>query len=160
MEITDVSPDDAAAIAEIYRHAVDGSFISFEDEAPDAAAIADRITEGGRRPWIVAREGRRVLGYAYATPFRARAAYRHTVESTIYVAPNELRRGVATALMTELHRRLLAGGAHTVVAAIALPNPGSVALAESLGYRHVGTLPEAGYKLDRWIDVGFWAKPL
>ncbi len=156
MEITDACEADAPRIAEIYRHAVDGSTISFEDVAPDPGEMARRIASTERRHWIVAKDGDRVVGYAYATAFRPRSAYRFTAESTVYVEPDRQRRGVARALVTELHRRLADEGAHAVVAVIALPNPASVALAEDLGYGSAGVLPEAGFKLDRWIDVGFW----
>lgn len=156
MEITDVSVTDAGQVAEIYRHSVEGSTISFEESTPDGTEMAKRIDSPGRRHWIVARDGDLVLGYAYATEFRARAAYRFTAESTIYVAPDQQRRGIARALVTELHRRLADEGVHTVVSVIALPNPASVALAEDLGYEYVGTLPEVGFKLDQWIDVGLW----
>ena len=157
MEITDVSVADAGQIADIYRHSVEDSIVSFEESAPDATEMAKRIESPERRHWIVAKEEGRVLGYAYATEFRARAAYRFTAESTIYVAPERQRRGVARALVTELHRRLADEGIHTVVSVIALPNPASVALAGDLGYEYVGTLPEAGFKLGQWIDVGIWA---
>lgn len=160
MEITDVSVGDAGQIADIYRHSVEDSFISFEETPPNAAEVVERIASPERRHWIVAKEGGRVLGYAYATEFRARAAYRFTAESTIYVAPDQHRRGIARALVTELHRRLADEGVHTVVSVIALPNPASVALAENLGYEYVGTLPEAGFKLGQWIDVGLWAHHL
>ena len=111
---------------------------------------------GAGYPWLVWEDGGQVLGYAYASQFRDRAAYRHSAEATVYLAPDATRRGIGSALYRELIARLRAGGAHLVVGGVALPIEASVALHEALGFTRVGTFSEIGRKFDRWIDVGFW----
>lgn len=157
MDIVDATADHAAAIAAIYAPNV-ATTVSFETDPPDAVEFERRI--GAHRPWLVAVDGGMVVGYAYASAFKDRAAYRHTAETTVYVHDGHRHRGVATALMEALLERLRLGGIRTVVAVIALPNPASVAAAERSGFRRAGTIPEAGFKHDRWIDVGFWVRHL
>ena len=111
-------------------------------------------------PWLVAIEGQRVIGFAYAAPWKARDAYRWTVESTVYVDHECHRRGVGDALYAELLARLERQGFRTSIGVIALPNPASVRLHERHGFVQVGLLADAGYKLKRWHDVGFWQRRL
>ena len=158
MRIVDAESRHATDVAAIYAPNVTGSTISFEAAPPDAAEIGRRMA--ANRPWLVAEVDGAVAGYAYASPFKERDAYRHTRETTVYVAHRFHGHGVAAALLTALHERLAADGIHTVLAVIALPNPASVATAESAGYAHAGTIPEAGAKHGRWIDVGFWVRRL
>lgn len=159
MLIRPATSADAAAIQRIYAPIVEETAISFELEAPDADEIARRIERASDlHPWIVAEGGAgELLGYAYATTFRGRAAYDASVESTVYVAPEARRRGVARALMEDLLERLRTAGAHLCVAGVALPNDASVALHEALGFRPVGTFQEAGAKFGRWHDIHFLA---
>jgi phosphinothricin acetyltransferase len=156
VEIIEALPHHAAEIAAIYAPAVTASTISFEEVPPGADEMGRRME--ANRPWLVALVDGSVAGYAYASPFKDRAAYRHTVETTVYVASDHRGRRVATALVGDLLDRLRDGGAHTAVAVIALPNPASVATAESLGFAHAGTIPEAGFKSGSWIDVGLWVR--
>lgn len=97
-----------------------------------------------------------MAGYAYAAPWHERSAYRYSVETTVYVDPGQLRRGVGSrlyqSLLDELRRRDL----RSALAVIALPNAASVALHERLGFARVGHLEAVGYKFERWVDVGFW----
>jgi phosphinothricin acetyltransferase len=109
-----------------------------------------------RFPWLVATDHDRVVGVAYAGPWNERAAYRWTVESTVYVDPSAQRRGVGDALYAELLDRLRSQGFHSAVAVIALPNEPSVRLHERHGFARVGHLREAGHKHGAWHDVGFW----
>ncbi len=150
---------DAAACARIYAPHVQGSATSFEAVPPDAAELARRIhTIGASWPWLVAEEQGEVLGYAYAGPFRDRAAYDWTCESTVYVgAP---RRGLGRALMQTLIQDLRERGYCTVVAGITLPNDASVGLHEALGFAPAGRMPRVGWKLGRLHDVGFWTLDL
>ena len=126
----------------------------------DAAREQHRDARG--LPWIVLERDDAVAGYAYAGPFRDRVAYRHTLEATVYLAPEVRRGGLGTALYAALIERLrgLSEGehapVHSVMGVVALPHPGSVALHSRLGFRHVGTIEDAGFKFDRWIDVGYW----
>ncbi len=163
--IRDALPhDDAAAVAAIYGHYVLHDTATFETEPPATDAMRARMDAilGRGLPYLVAEVEGKVAGYAYAGPFRDRAAYRHTLESTIYLDPEVRRAGLGTALYSELLARLrtLSTPQHapvrSVLGVIALPHPASVALHERLGFRHVGTVADAGYKFDRWIDVGYW----
>lgn len=97
-----------------------------------------------------------VIGYAYASSFRDREAYQFTVETTVYVESDFQRQGVGYELMQHLLLRLSKLGYHAAVAGISLPNPGSIALHEQLGFRRAGVLPQVGRKFDAWHDIGFW----
>lgn len=149
--------DDAEAIAAIYNHYVATTAITFEEEAVTAGEMAHRIESYTKDlPWLVFEDEGRVLGYAYATPWKARAAYRHSVEVTVYVEKAHGGRGIGTALYRELIPRLREKGVHALVAGIALPNPGSQTLHESFGFERLGRFREVGRKFGRWIDVGYW----
>ena len=155
--IRECTTADAAAICAIYNPYVRETVITFEEAPVSAAEMAQRIAEvTARLPWLVAEEQGAVVGYAYATPWKVRSAYRFSVEATVYVAPGHMGRGVGT----ELYRALLAGlrplGVHCAVGGIALPNEASVALHEKLGFKKIGQFVEIGRKFDRWVDVGYW----
>jgi phosphinothricin acetyltransferase len=107
-------------------------------------------------PWLVIEDDGAFAGYARAAPWKTRAAYRHTVESSVYVDALFQRRGHARRLYVALIDELRDRRVHAVLAGIALPNPASVALHESLGFVPSGTLPQVGRKFERWIDVGYW----
>lgn len=134
--------------------------VSFETEAPDARAMRSRMAGAdGLYPWIVATSGEEtggVLGYAYATRFREREAYRWVVETTVYVADVSQRSGVGRLLYEALVDTLRAQGFTQAVGIIALPNDGSIKLHEAVGFRRAGVFREVGYKHGRWIDVGYW----
>ena len=148
---------DAAAICAIYNPYVLETVITFEETPVSTAEMAQRIADvTARLPWLVAEEGRGLVGYAYATPWKARSAYRFSVESTVYVAPDHMGRGVGTALYRELIDALRRLGMHSAVGGIALPNAASIALHEKLGFRKIGQFVEIGRKFDRWVDVGYW----
>lgn len=162
MRLRAATPGDAAAIAAIYAPYVTASAVSFETEAPDAAAIAARMAAAGDSyPWLVAvdREDA-VLGYAYASAFRPRPAYRYAVETTVYVAGEAQRRGVGGALYRALIPILEAQHYVQAIAAITLPNAASVALHEGLGFTPAGVYRQVGYKQGGWHDVGLWQRPL
>lgn len=157
MKIRACTTADAAAICEIYNHYVRHTVITFEEVPVLAADMAQRILDvTARLPWLVAEEGGVLVGYAYATPWKPRSAYRFSVESTVYVAPDHVGRGVGTALYRDLIAGLGALDVHCAVGGIALPNPASVALHEKLGFKKIGQFVEIGRKLDRWVDVGYW----
>ncbi len=156
--VRDASPDDAPAIADIYNHYVRESTATFEIDPLADAQIAARIAavQADGFPWLVAEYDGALVGYAYAGKLGTRAAYRHSVESSVYLAPHATGLGLGSALYGELLPRLRALGLHVVVGVIALPNPGSVALHEKFGMRQVGELTQVGRKFDTWIDVGYW----
>jgi len=148
---------DAPEIAAIYRPFCEESAVSFEAEAPDAAEIASRIDRINRRyHWLVDVEGGKVAGYAYASPHRERAAYRWAVEVTVYVHEGFRGRGIGRALYSELFARLREQGLFKAYAGILVPNPGSQAFHESMGFTLVGIFRGIGYKLGAWRDVGWW----
>ncbi len=162
MTIRLAGPDDAAAIAAIYAPYVQGSTVSFETEPPDAAEMRDRIQAcGALYPWFVAlgHDGG-VAGYAYATAFRARRAYRFAVETTVYLAEGQQGRGLGSALYGRLLPLLEAQGFTQAIAAITLPNEASVRLHERLGFVSAGTYRDVGHKFGAWHSVGLWQRPL
>jgi L-amino acid N-acyltransferase YncA len=156
--LRDATPDDAEAIVAIYNYFVDSTTISFEEELVPAAAMRQRIgdVQDTGLPWLVAEVDGRVTGYAYATKWRVRSAYRYAVESSVYLAQGSAGKGLGAALYAQLIARLRESGAHVVIGGIALPNAASVALHEKMGYTKVAHFAEVGRKFDRWIDVGYW----
>ena len=162
MRIRAATPDDAAAIADIYAPYVEGSVVSFEVEAPGAGEMAARMAAGaGLYPWLVAQsESGAIAGYAYGCAFRPRPAYRFAVETSIYLARDAQGRGLGRALYAPLLELLRAQGFAQAIAAITLPNDGSVHLHERLGFGHAGTYRQVGWKLGGWWDVGLWQCPL
>lgn len=161
MKIRAATADDAAAITRIYAPYVVASIVSFETQPPDAAEMARRIADGGDLyPWVVACDGDALLGFAYACAFRTRAAYRFTVETTVYVADGAERRGIGTLLYKALLPVLEAQGYAQAIAAITLPNEASVRLHEALGFHQVGTYERVGFKFREWRSVGLWQREL
>ncbi len=159
LAVRPVAPSDAKAMAALYRPYVEQTATNFEDVAPDAAEMGRRVAAHPDHPWLVATDtGGRLAGYAYALPYRSRAAYRWSVETSVYTA--EPGRGVGSVLMQAVLDTCAAGGWLQAFAAIALPNDASVGLHERLGFGRVGTLPRAGFKHGRWMDVGWWHRPL
>lgn len=154
--------EDAAAIAQIYAPYVTDTAISFETDVVGAAQIAERMQSyDGLYPWFVAAEaGDAVIGYAYATQFRTRAAYRFAAETSIYLEPSAQGRGLGRTLYRTLLDQLIRQGFTQAIAGITLPNDASVRLHERVGFRLVGVYRQIGYKLGRWHDVGRYACPL
>ena len=147
---------DVAEITEIYRHHVLHGAASFELEPPDAAEMARRrraVVDGGY-PYLVAEQGGRVVGYAYASAYRPRPAYRNTVENSVYVAPGRERQGIGRVLLKTLLKACEERGFRQVVAVIGdSGHEASIGLHHALGFRMVGTLRSAGFKFGRWIDI-------
>jgi len=158
LQVRDASAADAAAITAIYNHYILNTAISFEEEAVTEAIMAGRIADvqDGALPWLVAVVDGEVAAYAYATRWRVRAAYRFSVESSVYTAPGRARAGLGKALYEELLERLRTAGIHLVIGGIALPNEASVGLHEAMGYVKAAHFAEVGLKFGRWIDVGYW----
>jgi phosphinothricin acetyltransferase len=147
---------DAESVAAIYGPYCQSTVISFEEAAPSADEMARRIASiGGTRPWIVEDEDD-VIGYAYASPHNERPAYRWSVSTAIYVAPEHHRCGAGRALYTTLFALLRALGYRQATAGITLPNPASVGLHSAFGFAPVGVYRDIGYKMGRWHDVGWF----
>ena len=157
LRIRPATPADIPHIVRIYAPAVETGSSSFELEPPDAAEIGRRmkyVLEGGY-PYLAAEVGGRFAGYAYASVYRTRPAYRHSVEDSVYIDPDMQRRGVGRALMDALIEECTRRGFRQMLAVIGdSPNqPGSVGLHETCGFRVVGQLPGIGYKFGRWVDT-------
>lgn len=155
--IRDVLCEDAASIAEIYNHYIKHSTITFEEETVSPEEMKERILEiSTDYPYMVYEEGHRILGYCYASKWRARSAYRFTLESTVYLDPQAVGQGIGSALYKELIQRLKDQGVHSIIGGIALPNIASMGLHKKLGFRKVAHFSEVGFKLNQWIDVVYW----
>ena len=151
------SPDDAAVIRSIYSHYVTDTSITFEIEVPTVEEMRKRIIEYTRQfPWLVLEKDGVIVAYAYATPFKARAAYRFSVESSIYVDRALCGKGSGTKLYLELFDRLKKMGVLNIIGGITLPNIPSVAIHEKLGFKLVARFPEVGFKEGKWWDVGYY----
>ena len=152
------SAPDADAIARIYNHYIAETVITFEETAVPGSEMAQRIvdTDAEALPWLVACIDGAVAGYAYASKWKGRCAYRYAVEITVYLDGQHQGRGLGTVLYQALFDELRAAGLHTVIAGISLPNDASIALHEKMGLEKVAHFREVGFKFDRWIDVGYW----
>jgi L-amino acid N-acyltransferase YncA len=151
------TPLDAEQICSIYNHYVRETVITFEETPVSTGDMVQRITDvTAHLPWFVWEIDGVILGYAYATPWKARAAYRHSVEASIYLAPQATGKGLGSRLYIALIEDLRHRGLHCVIGGAALPNPASVALHEKLGFTKVGEFREVGFKLGRWVDVAYW----
>ena len=158
MDIRPAAPAHASAIATIYNHYIVSTTVTFETERVTAGDMQARIeeTQSASLPWLVAEERDRVLGYAYASKWKGRCAYRYSVESTVYLDAECIGRGIGKALYSTLIDDLRERGMHAVIGGVALPNAASIALHEALGFRKVAHFEQVGFKQDRWIDVGYW----
>ena len=156
-EIRLATEADTEAMLSIYAPVVRETAISFELEPPSIDEFQSRIRSTlTRTPWLLCEIDGHVAGYAYAGPLRTRQAYQWSVEVTVYVHADYRRMGVGSAVYTSLFECLRLLGYMNAYGGIALPNPGSVGLHESLGFFHVGTYRNVGYKLGAWHDVGWW----
>ena len=163
MQVRPATESDAAAVAGIYGHHVLHGFGTFEETPPSTLEIAGRIAAVLSRglPYLVAQEGGVVIGFAYAAPFRPRAAYRYTVEDSVYVAPAAIGKGVGKALVAEAIRLCEGLGLRQMVAVIGdSGNAGSIGLHRSLGFEPAGVGKAFGYKHGRWVDIVWMQKSL
>jgi len=151
---------DAHFMEKTYRPFVEDGWASFEYVAPDEAEIRNRLKAAGDiYPWLIAEDSAPVA-YAYASTHRSRQAYETSVDTTIYCAPSSRGKGIGTALYRMLLETLTRQNFVMAFAGIALPNDGSLALHEKLGFERIGTYPNVGYKAGQWRSTEWWAKPL
>ena len=148
---------DAARVAAIYQPTVERSLASFEEVAPSAVEMAERMRSTLERlPWLVAESGSQVVGYAYAGAHRTRAGYRWSVDVSVYVDAAHHGRGVGRALYDRLLEILRRQGYVNVYAGVTLPNPASERLHEAIGMRRIGVYARTGYKFGAWHDVAWY----
>jgi L-amino acid N-acyltransferase YncA len=161
IHIRSATEDDAAAVLAIYRPFVEASAISFETVAPTIEDFSARIRKALTRwQWLVAEEAGTCLGYAYGSSHRERAAYRWSVEVSVYVQPSQHRRGIGRSLYSKLIDDLVDRGFCNAYAGVTLPNDASIAMHRSLGFDPVGTFPAVGRKFGRWHDVAWFHRRL
>ncbi len=161
LNIRRATPKDAAAICEIYNWYVFNTVITYEVDAVPVAEMEARINERLTRfEWTVAEVDQKIIGYAYFGTFRSRAAYDHTVESSIYLSHDETGHGFGKILYLDLISRCRVMGFREMIGVIALPNDASVALHEKLGFEKIGVFPRSGYKFGKFVDTGFWQRGL
>jgi len=166
MKIRFVRPEDAQELAEIYRYYVENTAVSFEYQAPTAGEFENRIrTYSEKYPYLVAEEDGKLLGYAYAAPFKSRAAYAWSVEATIYLDRNQKGRGIGKALYTELEKRLAAQHITNFCACITCPEKedpyvtdASIRFHTAMGFRMVGRFEKCGRKFGRWYNMVWMEK--
>ena len=163
MQVRPATEADAAAVAAIYGHHVLHGFGTFEEVPPSTEEIAGRIAGvlGRGLPYLVAEAAGAVIGFAYAAPFRPRAAYRYTVEDSVYIAPEAIGKGVGKALVAEVIRLCEGLGLRQMVAVIGdTANAGSIGLHRSLGFEQAGVGRSLGYKHGRWVDIVWMQRAL
>ncbi len=156
MAIRSANANDAEALAAIYGHHVLHGFGTFEEAAPSPTEMAGRLAAVVERglPYLIAEIEGAVAGFAYAAPFRTRAAYRYTVEDSVYIAPDRLGQGVGKALLTAVIEATVAMRLRQMVALIGdSENAGSIALHRACGFQPVGVFRGLGFKAGRWVDV-------
>lgn len=155
--IRNVNQSDAEALCAIYNHYVSNTVVTFEEMPVTTAEMErriDAVTSG--YPWLVFEEGGTAAGYAYASTWRERSAFRYSAESSVYVSVDCTGRGIGTRLYEALLSQLREQEIRCVIAGITLPNPPSVKLHDKLGFKKAAHFTTVGRKFDRWIDVGFW----
>lgn len=159
LAIRRATKEDTKEICRIYNSYVCNSIVTFETTPVEASDMEERIKEKlTKHDWIVGELNRQIVGYAYYGSFRPRAAYSHTVETTIYLSEESTGRGLGKALYAALIRSANEKGFRELIGVIALPNPGSIRLHKSLGFQEVGTLHEVGHKFGKYVDVSLWQR--
>jgi L-amino acid N-acyltransferase YncA len=159
--IREVNPADAAQIIEIYNYYILNTTVTFEEEAVTAAEMAGRIAEITEKfPWLVYESEGKIIGYAYASAWKSRCAYKYSVETTVYLQHGLSGKGYGSELYAELLVRLQQSGLHGIIGGVALPNDGCIALHQKFGFEKVAQFREVGFKFNKWIDVTYWEKIL
>jgi L-amino acid N-acyltransferase YncA len=156
--VREATAADAAACAAIYAPYVTDTAVSFETEPPGPAEMAERIAAA--HEWLVLQDGGRVVGYAYASRWAPRAAYRWACEVSVYLEPGRRRTGAGRALYDVLLPHLAQRGYRSAIAGMTLPNPASEGLHRALGFEPVGTYRNIGYKFGAWHDVAWTQRVL
>ena len=155
--IRKVTLEDAEQICEIYNYYIENTIVSFEETPVTPQVMASRIQDIiPSLPWIVYEEKSKIVGYAYASKWKGRCAYRYSVESTVYISPDAREKGIGSILYEALLKQLGQQDFHTTIGGISLPNEASIKLHEKFGFKKVAHFSEVGYKFNKWVDVGYW----
>jgi len=150
-------PSDAQCIASIYNYYVTNTTVTFEEKEVEVEEMQDRIKSiSAKSPYLVIEAENEVVGYAYATEWKARSAYRFSAEVTIYLHHQKTGAGLGSILFSAFLAELKKTNLHVLVGGIALPNIASVALHEKFGFMKIAQFEEIGFKHGKWIDVGYW----
>ena len=149
---------DSEAIARVYNYYIHNTVSTFEEQAVTPQAMAERMLKVSAAflPWLVAESSGRIAGYAYASRWKDRSAYRYSVESSLYLDPAALGVGFGSQLYASLRADRRQQKLVVVMGGIALPNQASIRLHEKFGFRKVAHFEEVGYKFGQWVDVGYW----
>lgn len=156
--IRDALLSDTPAITNIYNYYVEHSYATMQYEKTEPAFFEKKIDSVRREGhfWLVAEIEEEIIGYAYSGKWNPREGYRQTCEVSIYLSPSIIAKGWGTKLYTELFERLKEKNMKVIIAVIGLPNEGSIALHEKFGMKKVAHFPRMGFKLGKWMDVGYW----
>ncbi|GGD01175.1 arsinothricin resistance N-acetyltransferase ArsN1 family B [Undibacterium terreum] len=155
------TPSDAEEICRIYNYYVMNTSISFEEVEVTAVEMSRRIADVTQQlPWLVVEQDGLIAGYAYATKWRVRSAYRFSVETSVYLSQDARGQGFGASLYEALLGELGKLGVHAAIGGIAQPNEASVRLHEKMGFHKVAMFEQVGFKNDKWVDVGYWQKLL
>ena len=157
MIIRNVKLTDAPSIASIYNYYVENSVITFEEETITFQQMEKRIENiSNNYPYLVIEDSNELIGYAYATRWKERSAYKYSAEVSIYLNHNRTGSGAGTMLFSKLLDELKQTQVHSLVGGIALPNDASIKLHEKFGFRKIAQFEQIGFKFNQWIDVGYW----
>jgi len=155
--IRNVQIEDAKELVAIYNYYVINTIVTFDRTPFSSDDFKQKIKSIYKKyPFIVFEENNEILGYAYASSWRAKPSYKHTAESTIYIKNSVLGKGIGTKLYTELLQQLKQQNFHTIIGGLTLPNDASIKLHEKLGFKKVAHFKEVGRKFNQWLDVAFW----
>ena len=156
--VRSAQPSDARRIADIYSHYVTHTAVTFEESEVSPVEMERRIHDvlAAGLPFLAVESGGEIVGYAHASKWKGRCAYRFSVEVSAYIHHGAVGQGLGSALYQELCPRLADKGFHALIGGIALPNDASIRLHEKFGFRQVARFPEVGFKFGRWVDVGYW----
>ena len=152
-----IRPEDASQICAIYNYYIENTIVTFEETPVSESEMKSRIVQNTQKhSWIVYEQDGVIIGYAYASEWKSRCAYKYSVETTVYLKSDAKGQGIGSILYGELIRLLREKNLHAAIGGIALPNEASVALHEKFGFEKIGQFKQVGYKFDTWIDVGYW----
>lgn len=156
-----INPSDAEAVCSIYNYYVLHTIITFEEEPVSVLEMQQRIHSiTQKHPWLVYETEGQIVGYAYASDWKSRVAYRYSVESSVYLRPTYTGKGIGSKLYEALITEISKTETHAVIGGIAIPNESSIILHEKFGFKKVAHFPQVGYKFKQWIDVAYWQKTL